>query len=232
MNSPARRSPLDTSTYLVELLPSAVLGRLRADPRILVVPALPARTSSERRFLAALTPEGVQLCQNIGRSAMAGPPEVRRFFLEAAVSADPQGARVVCRFRPGPGPRQLRYWAVWLVCGLWPVVTGVTAGKVALVAMLVAITLPVLLIELYQARGTAAARLELLNLLEQLLGPAEIGSSAAEHTPYRDGHPPLSAPQEADDEEEEDEDADADADAGEDEVDEGRGGRVSRVSAF
>ena len=192
-------------TYIVDLPPAAVMARLRAEEGVAVVPALPARTRRGARFLAAVGERSFEVVQNVGPSTIdAEGAEVRRFALAAEVTATAEGTRVRARFRPGPPLRQFPYWIAWAVCGLWLGATGVAPGKMMLVAIFVALTLPVFLHERRRARGTAEDRLELLNLMERLLGPAAIGGSSAEQTPYRDGHAlPVAAAEDEDEDDDE-----------------------------
>ncbi len=201
MTTPVRTLP-DEATYLVELPPLAVLGRLRADARVAVVPALPARPPSGPRFLAVVGERRFSVVHNAGPSTIdPGAAGGRGLTLEAELEPTPQGTRVSARFRPGPATRQLFYWVVWAACFLWLAATGLTSGKIVLVVAFVVITAPVYLYERRRARGTPEDRIELLNLMEHLLGPAAIGTSAAEQTPYRDGHP---APASDDDDDDDD----------------------------
>ena len=70
---------------------------------------------------------------------------------------------------------------------------GRSGAKIGLVVALLVTTAPVFVYDLRQARGSREDRIELLSLMERILGPAIIGESRAEQTPYRDGHPVLGA---------------------------------------
>ncbi|MEZ4381925.1 MAG: hypothetical protein R3A79_11310 [Nannocystaceae bacterium] len=194
MSVPARRRPAlpEVSTYRVDIPQAEVLTRLEADPRVAMVKRFPPRSRSQHRFLAMRTPGGFRVIQNLGNTTLdGGPPVVHRFHLEAAITPTAEGASVQVSFVRGPQLRQLNYLVLWGFTVTWLLVTGVTSGKLGLVALLFALTAPALVRDRRKAAGAPSDRLELLNLMESLLGPALIGESPAEKTPYRDGHPPL-----------------------------------------
>ncbi|MEZ4449793.1 MAG: hypothetical protein R3B09_09945 [Nannocystaceae bacterium] len=191
-------------TYRVDIPPVTVMERLRGDEAVAIVKSFPPRSRSAHRYLAEVIAGGFRVTQNLPRSTLdGGPPEVRRFYLEARVRGTAEGAEVQVEFRPGPRLRQLSYWVLWGASLAWLAATGVTGAKVGLVMSLFVITAPVFLHDLRQARGTREDRIELLSLMERILGPSLIGESPAEQTPYRDGHPPRGdAAVDADDDEE------------------------------
>lgn len=194
MSVPARRRPAlpEISTYRVDISQAEVLAKLEADARVAMVKRFPPRSSSHHRFLAMRTPGGFCVIQNIGNSTLdGGPPVVHRFHLEATVTPTNEGATIQASFVRGPQLRQLNYLVLWGFAVTWLLVTGVTGGKLGLVAVLFGLTVPALVRDRSKANGSREDRLELLNLMEALLGPALIGESPAEKTPYRDGHPPL-----------------------------------------
>lgn len=179
-------------TYRVDISPATVLARLADDASVAMVRRFPPRSQSGHRYLAATIEGGFQVIQNLPRSTLdGGPPEVRRFYLEARVRPTAEGAEVSIDFRPGPRLRQLSYWVLWGMSALWVAATGATGAKIGLVVALLVTTAPVFVYDRRQARGTREDRIELLSLMEKILGPSLIGESRAEQTPYRDGHPVL-----------------------------------------
>lgn len=190
----ARPAIPGSRVYRVDISPAAVLERLAADAAVVMVRRFPPRIQSGQRYLAQAFEGGFRVVQNLPRSTLdGGPPEVRRFYLEAALRATAEGAEVAIDFRPGPRLRQLSYWVLWGMSAMWVAATGVTGAKIGLVVALLVTTAPVFVYDLRQARGTREDRIELLSLMERILGPALIGESRAEQTPYRDGHPVLGA---------------------------------------
>ncbi|MCB9707089.1 MAG: hypothetical protein H6711_34930 [Myxococcales bacterium] len=192
-----RRLP-EAGSYRVDISPAAIRERLAADEEVSLVKRFPPRSRTRHRYLAMLTDEGFRVIQNQGQSTLdGGPPVVRRFHLEAAIEPRSDGALVETRFERGPELRQLRYLVLWASAIAWLVLTGFTGAKLGMVVALAVMTIPAWIYDRRIARGSREDRIELLNLMERLLGPALIGQSPAEKTPYRDGHPALPGAEQA-----------------------------------
>ncbi|MFY0532198.1 hypothetical protein [Nannocystis pusilla] len=114
-----------------------------------------------------------------------GPAVMRRMTLEADLVPMPQGTDVQVRFIRGPFARQASFWIMWATCLAWLGLTGITGAKLGLVGMFMALTIPAFFYDLARARGTDEERIELLNLMEHLLGPSLVGDNPLENTPYR-----------------------------------------------
>lgn len=175
-------------TYRVDLAPGEVLARLRNDADIQIIEGYPARGRSRRKFLAELGPTSFRVCQNLTHGVVdTGPAVMRRMTLEAELVPLPQGTAVHLRFARGPFARQASFWIMWATSFAWLGLTGLTAAKLGLVAAFMALTIPAFFYDLARARGTDEERIELLNLMEHLLGPSLIGDNPLENTPYRRG---------------------------------------------
>lgn len=182
---PLRALP-EALTYHVDLAPPEVLARLRGDADIQVLEGFPARSRSRRRFLAELGARKFRVCQNVTAGVVdTGPAIMRRMTLEAELVPMPQGTAVQCRFTRGPFARQASFWIMWATSLAWLGLTGLTGPKLGLVAMFMALTIPAFFYDLARARGTDEERIELLNLMEHLLGPSLVGDNPLENTPYR-----------------------------------------------
>lgn len=185
MHVPLRALP-EALTYRVDLAPPEVLARLRGDADVQVVEGFPARGRSQRKFLAELGPTGFRVCQNLTAGVVdTGPAVMRRMTLEAELVPLPQGTAVQVRFARGPFARQASFWIMWSTSLAWLGLTGVTAAKLGLVGVFMALTVPAFVYDLARARGTDEERIELLNLMEHLLGPSLVGENPLENTPYR-----------------------------------------------
>lgn len=173
-------------TYHVDLSPAEVLARLEGDGDVQVLQGFPARSRSQRKFLAELGPASFRVCQNLSGGVVdTGPAVMRRMALAAELVPQPQGTEVRLRFHRGPFARQASFWIMWATSFAWLGLTGVTAAKAGLIAAFMVLTIPAFLYDLARARGTDDERIELLNLMEHLLGPSLIGEGPLEKTPYR-----------------------------------------------
>lgn len=173
-------------TYHVDLTPTEVLARLRGEAEVQVVEGFPARGRSARKYLAELGPKGFRVCQNATDGAVdTGPAAMQRMTLEGELVALPQGTAVRLRFARGPFARQASFWIMWLTSLAWLGLTGATAAKLGMVGLFMALTIPAFLYDLARARGTDEERIQLLNLMEHLLGPSLVGENPLENTPYR-----------------------------------------------
>lgn len=182
---PLRALP-EALTYRVDLAPGEVLARLRNDADIQIIEGYPARGRSRRKFLAELGPRSFRVCQNqIDGVVDTGPAVMRRMTLEAELVPTPQGTAVQLRFSRGPFARQASFWIMWAASFAWLGLTGITSAKLGLVGVFMVLTVPAFLYDLARARGSDEERLELLNLMEHLLGPSLIGENPLENTPYR-----------------------------------------------
>lgn len=183
----ALRALPEALTYTVDLSPGEVLARVRGDADVQVLQGFPARRRSNRRFLAELGRSSFRVCQNVRTDGAVdtGPAVMRRMTLQAELVPLPQGTAVRVRFARGPFHRQASFWIMWTASFAWLGLTGITSAKLALVGMFMALTLPAFVYDLTQARGTDEERLELLNLMEHLLGPSLVGENPLENTPYR-----------------------------------------------
>ena len=174
--------------YHVGLSPAEVLERLRDDPDVQVVAGFPARSRSDRRFLAELGAHGFRVSQNFAAGTVdTGPAVMRRLALEAHLSPTPRGTLVRARFARGPLSRQASFYIMWVASFAWLGLTGVTGAKLGLVAGFLALTVPAFIYDLVRARGSDGDRIELLNLMSRLLGPAVLGDNPEENMPYRHG---------------------------------------------
>lgn len=187
--APALRLLPAQLAYHVELTASEVLDRLRDDPDVQVVTGFPARGRSDRKFLAELDRHGFRVSQNVAASGTVdtGPAILRRLTLEAQLSRTPRGTLVRARFARGPLSKQASFYIMWAASFAWLGLTGITAAKVGLVAGFLALTVPAFIYDLVRARGSDSERIELLNLMAQLLGPAVLGDNPEENMPYRHG---------------------------------------------
>lgn len=182
---PLRALP-EALTYHVDLTPAEVLARLRGEAEVQVLEGFPARGRSARKYLAELRPKGFRVCQNLTAGAVdTGPAAMQRMALEGELVAVPEGTAVRLRFARGPFSRQASFWIMWATCLAWLALTGATAAKLGLVGVLMVLTVPAFLYDLARARGTDEERIELLNLMEHLLGPSLVGDNPLENTPYR-----------------------------------------------
>lgn len=184
---PLRALP-EALTYHVDLTPAEVLARLRGEADVQVVQGFPARSRTTRKFLAELGPRGFRVCQNVAAGTVdTGPAAMQRMTLEGELVAQPQGqgTSVRLRFARGPFSRQASFWIMWAASFAWLGLTGATAAKLGLVGVFMALTIPAFLYDLARARGTDEERIELLNLMEHLLGPSLVGENPLENTPYR-----------------------------------------------
>lgn len=174
--------------YHVELSPAEVLGRLKADPDVQVLDGFPPRARSDRKFLAELGRGSFRVCQNVAAGTLdTGPADLRRLTLEAHLAATPRGTLVRARFAHGPLSKQASFYIMWFASFAWLGLTGLSAAKLGLVGVFLALTVPAFAYDLMRARGSDSDRLALLNLLSQLLGPAVLGNNAEENMPYRHG---------------------------------------------
>lgn len=182
---PLRALP-EALTYHVDLTPAEVLARLRGEAEVQVVEGFPPRGRSARKYLAELRSKSFRVCQNATSGAVdTGPAALQRMTLEGELVAQPQGTAVHLRFARGPFARQASFWIMWATSLAWLGLTGATAAKLGLVGLFMALTIPAFVYDLARARGTDEERLELLNLMEHLLGPSLIGDDPLENTPYR-----------------------------------------------
>lgn len=182
---PQRALP-EALTYHVDLTPNEVLARLRSDADVQILQGFPARGRSQRRFLAEIGPQRFRVCQNLTQGQVdTGPAVMQRMTLEASLTQLPQGTAVSLRFARGPLTRQASFWIMWTASFAWLGLTGLTTAKLGLVAAFMLLTVPAFIYDLTRARGTDEERLELLNLMEHLLGPSLVGEDPLENTPYR-----------------------------------------------
>lgn len=182
---PLRALP-EALTYHVDLVPGEVLARLRGDEDVQVIEGFPARGRSQRKFLAELGATRFRVCQNQTAGVVdTGPAVMRRMTLEAELVPLPEGTAVRLHFARGPFARQASFWIMWATSFAWLGLTGVTNAKLGLVGMFMALTVPAFFYDLARARGTDEERLELLNLMEHLLGPSLVGDDPLLNTPYR-----------------------------------------------
>jgi hypothetical protein len=182
---PQRALP-EALTYHVDLTPNEVLARLRGDGDVQVVQGFPARGRTQRRFLAEIGPQRFRVCHNVTQGQVdTGPAAMHRMTLEAALTPLPQGTAVSLRFARGPLTRQASFWVMWTASFAWLGLTGLTTAKLGLVAAFMLLTVPAFIYDLTRARGTDEERIELLNLMEHLLGPSLVGEDPLENTPYR-----------------------------------------------
>lgn len=183
---PLRALP-EALTYHVDLSPGEVLARLRGEPEVQVVEGFPARGRSARKYLVELGPRGFRVCQNAsaGGAVDTGPAAMQRMALEGELVVMPEGTAVRLRFARGPLARQASFWIMWAASLAWLGLTGATAAKLGLVGVFMALTIPAFLYDLTRARGTDEERIDLLNLMEHLLGPSLVGENPLENTPYR-----------------------------------------------
>lgn len=182
---PQRALP-EALTYHVDLTPPEVLARLRGDADVQVVQGFPARGRTSRRFLAEIGPQRFRVCQNMTAGAVdTGPAQMNRMTLEASLVPLPQGTAVQVRFARGPLTRQASFWIMWAASFAWLGLTGVTTAKLGMVGVFMLLTVPAFVYDLSRARGTDEERIELLNLMEHLLGPSLVGEDPLENTPYR-----------------------------------------------
>jgi hypothetical protein len=211
--------------YHVELSPAELLARVEADPDVQMITGFPARGRSDRKFLAERTAAGsLRVCQNLagGGAIDTGPAVLRRLSLEADLFATPRGTLVRARFARGPLSRQASFYIMWVASFAWLGLTGITTAKLGLVAAFLALTVPAFVYDLMRATGSDEDRLELLNLLSQLVGPVLIGDNPEENMPYRHSlrlpeagaepaHKPAPAPASGDRDREREADDEADA---------------------
>lgn len=187
---PALRLIPRESTYHVELSPTEVLARIETDPEVQLITGFPARSRSDRKFLVERTSRGFRVCQNLANSGAVdtGPAVLRRLALEAELHVTPRGTLVRARFARGPLSRQASFYIMWAASFAWLGLTGFTAAKLGLIAAFLALTVPAFVYDLMRATGSDEDRVQLLNLLSHLLGPALIGDNPEENMPYRHGH--------------------------------------------
>lgn len=194
MTTPSRAVPAlrlipRESAYHVELSPTEVLARVESDPEVQRVAGFPARGRSDRKFLVERTSRGFRVCQNLASGAVdTGPAVLRRLTLEAELHVTPRGTLVRARFARGPLSRQASFYIMWAASFAWLGLTGITAAKVGLIAAFLVLTVPAFIYDLLRAAGSDDDRVQLLNLLSQLLGPTLIGDNPEENMPYRHGH--------------------------------------------
>lgn len=172
--------------YHVELTPAEVHERIRTDPDIQLIDGFPARARSDRKFLAELGHRSFRVCQNVAAGNVdTGPAVLRRLGLEAELTRTPRGTLVRARFARGPLSKQASFYIMWVASFAWLGLTGITAAKLGLVGAFLALTVPAFVYDLMRATGSDEDRLELLNLMEHLLGPAVLGDNPEENMPYR-----------------------------------------------
>lgn len=193
MSLPTRAAPAPRLlprqfVYHVELTPAEVQERLRADPSVQVITGFPARGRSDRKFLAELGHRSFRVCQNLAAGAVdTGPAVLRRLGLEADLVRTTRGTLVRARFARGPLSKQASFYIMWVASFAWLGFTGITAAKLGLVGAFLALTVPAFVYDLMRATGSDEDRLELLNLMSHLLGPAVLGDNPEENMPYRHG---------------------------------------------
>ncbi len=174
--------------YHVELTPAEVLAHLSADPDVQVIAGYPARGRSDRRFLVELGRNSFRVCQNFAAGVVdTGPADLRRLALEADLVPTPRGTLVRARFARGPLSKQASFYIMWTASFMWLGLTGITAAKLGLVGAFLALTVPAFVYDLKRASGSDDDRLQLLNLMSHLLGPAALGDNPEENMPYRHG---------------------------------------------
>lgn len=186
--APALRSLPRQFVYHVDLSPDEVEQRIKQDPDIQVVAGFPARGRSDRKFLAELGHRSFRVCQNLAAGVVdTGPAVLRRLGLEADLVRTPRGTLVRARFARGPLSKQASFYIMWVASFAWLGLTGITAAKLGLVGAFLALTVPAFVYDLMRAAGSDEDRLELLNLMAHLLGPAALGDNPEENMPYRHG---------------------------------------------
>ncbi|HEY0133972.1 MAG TPA: hypothetical protein VGB85_07825 [Nannocystis sp.] len=195
---PATRLLPRQFAYHVELTPAEVLGRIAADADVQVIAGFPARGRSDRKFLAELGRTSFRVCQNLAAGSVdTGPADLRRLALEADLVPTPRGTLVRARFARGPLSKQASFYIMWAASFMWLGFTGITGAKLGIVGAFLALTVPAFVYDLMRATGSDDDRLQLLNLMEHLLGPAALGDNPEENMPYRHGRrlpelvPPL-----------------------------------------
>ncbi len=165
-----------------------VSQNLAAAPPVRLGPASPEPTRSDRSSLAEPGAHGFRVSQNFAAGTVdTGPAVMRRLALEAHLSPTPRGTLVRARFARGPLSRQASFYIMWVASFAWLGLTGVTGAKLGLVAGFLALTVPAFIYDLVRARGSDGDRIELLNLMSRLLGPAVLGDNPEENMPYRHG---------------------------------------------
>jgi hypothetical protein len=189
---PALRQIPREFAYHVELSPRELLARVEADPDVQMIAGFPARGRSDRKFLVERVGHGFRVCQNLANSGAVdtGPAVLRRLSLEAELIPTPRGTLVRARFARGPLSRQASFYIMWAASFAWLGLTGITGAKLGLIAAFLALTVPAFVYDLMRATGSDDDRVQLLNLMSQLLGPALIGDNPEENMPYRHGHRP------------------------------------------
>ncbi len=217
--APATRMLPRQFAYHVELTPEEVLGRIQADPDVQVIAGFPARGRSDRKFLAEFGRTSFRVCQNLAAGSVdTGPADLRRLALEADLVPTPRGTLVRARFARGPLTKQASFYIMWAASFMWLGSTGITGAKLGLVGAFLALTIPAFVYDLMRATGSDDDRLQLLNLMSHLLGPAVLGDNPEENMPYRHSRrlpelaPPIGHAQHEADEADDDDDDDADDD--------------------
>lgn len=184
--APASRTLPRQFAYHVELTPAEVLERIHADPDVQVIAGYPARGRSDRKFLAELGRDSFRVCQNLAAGVVdTGPADLRRLALEAELVPTPRGTLVRARFARGPLTKQASFYIMWAASFAWLGLTGITAAKLGLVGAFLALTIPAFVYDLLRASGSDDDRLQMLNLMSQMLGPAVLGDNPEENMPYR-----------------------------------------------
>jgi hypothetical protein len=172
--------------YHVELTPAEVQERIRTDPDVQIITGFPARARSDRKFLAELGRRDFRVCPNVAAGTVdTGPAVLRRLALEAELVQTPRGTLVRARFARGPLSKQASFYIMWAASFAWLGLTGITTAKLGLVGAFLALTVPAFVYDLMRAAGSDEDRIELLNLMEHLLGPAVLGDNPEENMPYR-----------------------------------------------
>ena len=90
----AHRSVPAQLAYHVELSPTEVLERLKADPDVQVLDGFPARGRSDRKFLVELGRDGFRVCQNTTAGTVSARNTPTRPSLDAVTPVRPSQAKL------------------------------------------------------------------------------------------------------------------------------------------
>lgn len=145
--------------------------------------------------MVELTRDGFLLYPNLPQQGLPASPSsirptpIKQLYLRVSMVALPQEhTRIHLSFAYKPKTARINFWLMWITCLAWVYLTGFTPAKLVLVGILFVVTLPAFLFEHRLVGGSQETRLELLNYMQHLVGPALLGENREENMPYRHEH--------------------------------------------
>ncbi len=212
--------PQATTSYHVALSPKQVLARLAEHPGVRAYDrhSLPdfAGVLDDTAFTVETDASGFRVhCGAPGARGQSGTGMLRMLYLVGRFEPTEQGTAITLHFA-----RYRPRWAWQRAAGLIAMATlglvwvlygpGVLAKKALLYGLMVAAVTPVLVHDLRNDERQDEQRKTLLNLLEHVLGPLQLGTLPSDE-PYRKRLRPADDDQDDDQDDDDDDDDDDDS---------------------